>query len=120
MRRAAVGQGLGRHARLTQAAGTRRSRGRSCGRGSPPATILRSSGQGRYFESPSPSCSTSMMLEAGVEPDQVGERERAHRVVHAELHHRVDRLPRRHALHQRSSTASLIIGIRMRFETKPG
>src|SRR5690554_1403502 len=29
-----------------------------------------------------------------VQPDEVGQRQRAHRVIHAELHHRVDRLCR--------------------------
>ena len=37
--------------------------------------------------------------EADVEPDEVGQRQRAHRVRHAELHHRVDRLGRGHAFH---------------------
>ena len=39
--------------------------------------------------------------EADVEADEVGERQRSHRVVHAELHHRVDRLGRADAFHHR-------------------
>ena len=39
-------------------------------------------------------------VEAHVEPDQIGECQRPHRVRHAELHHRVDCLAVGHALHQ--------------------
>src|SRR6185369_17426239 len=38
--------------------------------------------------------------EAGVEPDEVGERQGTERVVHPQLHHRVDRFLRGHAFHQ--------------------
>src|SRR6478752_9608301 len=38
--------------------------------------------------------------QAGVQADQVGQRERAHRVVHAQPHYGVDRLAVAHALHQ--------------------
>ena len=38
--------------------------------------------------------------EAGVQPDEVGERERTHRVVHAEPHHRVDRFHRADSFHE--------------------
>ena len=39
--------------------------------------------------------------EADVEPDEVGERERPHRMVHAELHDRIDRFGRADAFHHR-------------------
>ncbi len=39
--------------------------------------------------------------EADVEADEVGERQRPHRVIHPELHHRVDRLRRADAFHHR-------------------
>src|SRR5258706_98125 len=39
--------------------------------------------------------------QADIEPDEVGEHERSHRMVHAELHHAVDRFRRGHALEQR-------------------
>ena len=39
--------------------------------------------------------------EAHVEADEVCQRQRTHRVVHPELHHRVNRLRRAHALHER-------------------
>ena len=42
--------------------------------------------------------------DARVEADEVRERERTHRVVHAELHHLIDRLGRADAFHQRRST----------------
>ncbi len=37
--------------------------------------------------------------QAGVEADEVGQRERPHGVVHAQLHHRVDHLRLGHTLH---------------------
>src|SRR5436190_15308157 len=39
--------------------------------------------------------------ETNVEADEVGERERTHRMIHAELHHAVDRLTRGDAFVQR-------------------
>ncbi len=44
---------------------------------------LRSSGQGRYLASPRPVVQHLQDRQAGVEADQVGQRERPHRVVHA-------------------------------------
>src|SRR3954463_4519212 len=38
---------------------------------------------------------------AHVQADEVRERQRSHRMVHAELHHRVDRLRRAYTFHQR-------------------
>ena len=55
----------------------------------------------------------------GVEPIEIGERERAHRMSHAELHCRVDGLDRPTPSYK-AKIASLIIGIRMRFAMKPG
>ena len=70
----------------------RRNRGPTCGRDGRPATCSRRSGHGAYFGSPSPSCEHLHDRHARVEADQVGERERAHRVREAELRDRVDRL----------------------------
>src|SRR6185437_11753390 len=39
--------------------------------------------------------------EADVEADEVGQRQRAHRMIHAQLHHAVDRFRRSDAFHQR-------------------
>ena len=39
--------------------------------------------------------------QADIEPDEVGQRQRPHRVIHPALHHRIDRLRRAHALHHR-------------------
>ena len=39
--------------------------------------------------------------EADVEADEIGERQRPHRVIHSELHHRVDGLRRADAFHHR-------------------
>ena len=63
--------------------------------------MRRSSGHGRYFGSPRPSCSTLRIGEADVEADEIGERQRPHRVIHPELHHGVDRFGRADAFHHR-------------------
>ena len=58
-------------------------------------------------------------VEADIETDQVGQRQRTHRVRHAELHHLVDRFAEA-TPSWRAKIASLIIGSRIRLATKPG
>ena len=82
---------------------TCRSRGPVFLPSQPASTYCRSSGHGRYLASPRPRCSTSAMERHGVEPDEVRELQRAHRLVGAELHRGVDVLGGAEALHQREA-----------------
>ena len=82
-------------------ASTCKSPGRTSGRDGRPRPSAAVSGHGRYFGSPKPVVQHVEDRQADVEADEVGERERSHRVVHPELHHRVDRLRRADAFHHR-------------------
>ena len=58
----------------------------------PASTYFTSSGHGRYFEVRQPLVQHLHDREAGVEPDEIGEFQRTHRMMGAEPHRRVDRL----------------------------
>ena len=56
----------------------------------PDATIRRSSGQGRYLSSPRAAVQDLHDGQADIQPNEVGERQRPHRMPHAERHDGVD------------------------------